>query len=87
MGDAVGSGEGDGAGGVDVEGQGPAAFVDEVVVSFTHRDESAEVGTTEMFPEVGVVDAAVVEGDSAAGVGAGGIHGAQGPALGPIGQP
>ena len=60
---AVGAVQGDPSPGVQL--QGPAAFVDEVVVAFADRDEVVEIGGAEVFPERDVMDPAVLEPDRA----------------------
>ena len=71
-------------GGVSVgcHGDRPAALVYLVVVVFAEWDHVSEVGGAAVFPEVDVVDAAVVEGDGAVGVGAGAVEGAECSSLG-----
>ena len=61
--DAVGALQGDPSSGVQL--QGPAAFVDQMVVAFTDRDEVVEIGGAGPFPERDVMDPAVLEPDRA----------------------
>jgi hypothetical protein len=59
--------------------------VDEVVVPFAERQEIVDVGRpTVADPPSDVVDLGVAERHAAVGVGAGAMHGAQRPALGPV---
>ena len=76
---AVGSAQGDGA--VGFEGEGPAAFVDVVVVAFTDRQQIVQVRGAEVFPPGDVVDAAVLEPHLTAREPTGPVHHAQGAAL------
>ena len=78
-------GSGPGADPVGGHGEGPVAFVYEVVVGFAQWEEFVEVGSAAERPWDDVVDSAVVEGDLAVGVGAGAVHGSQCASLGPVG--
>ena len=82
--DTVGAGPGDDP--VGGHREGPAAFVDEVVVPFAQRQQIVDVGGSVVFPPpFHVVDAARREPDGAVGVGAGAVHRPQRPALSPVG--
>jgi len=89
----VGSGAGefgavglvDGECSVGFDGERPALFVDDVVVSGAGRDHVGQVGWSAVFPGCDVVDFAAVEGDVAAVEGAGAVHGSEGSALGAVG--
>ncbi len=59
-----------------VDGEVPAAFVDEVVVFVADRGEVVDVGVSAVAVPAQVVDLAVVVGDGAAGDGAVAVHGA-----------
>ena len=82
---AVGSAQGDGA--VGFEGEGPAAFVDVVVVPLAQGQEIVEVGGAEVFPPGDVMDPAVLETDLAAGEPTGPVHRPQRAALLGGGEP
>ena len=66
-----------------VQLQGPAAFVDEVMVELADRHEVVEIGRPEVFPERDVMDPAVFEPDGAARHATGPVHRPQRPPLGP----
>ena len=59
-----------------VDGQVPAAFVDEVVVFVADGSQVVDVGVAALAVPVEVVDLAVVVGDGASGDGARAVHGA-----------
>ena len=77
--------EGDCSGG-GVEGQGPSAFVGEVVVSGAEGHHVVEVGWAAVFPVVDVVDLAVVVWGVALGYRAGGVDGLECSSLGGGGE-
>ena len=59
----------------------PSAFVDDVVVATTQREQVVEIGVTAQVPFVDVVDLAAVELDVAAVEGARAVHRPQGTSL------
>ena len=61
--------------------EGPASFVEPVVVVAAEGDAVGEVGVAAVFPGGGVVDLAAVEGDVAEGVAAASVEDAEGAAL------
>jgi len=71
---------------VGFEADFPAAFVHQVVVSAAQRNEVVQVGGAAVFPWPDVMYLAMLKLAVAAAEGAGGVHGAQGPALGTVGD-
>jgi hypothetical protein len=69
---AVGSVQGDPPASVQFEG--PAAFVNVVVMELTDRHEIVEICRPEVFPERDVMDPAMLEPDRAAGHTASPVH-------------
>ena len=69
---AVGSGPGGGS--VGCHRQRPAAFVNGVVVCFTHGGEVVDVGLATALPRIHMMDSAGVEGDGAVGMDTGAVH-------------
>ena len=71
---------------VGCEFESPALFVDEVMMSRAQREQVVEVGASAELPGDQVVDLAALEWCFAAGEGAGAVDGAQGAALGAVGE-
>ena len=80
----VPSGRREGDGAVGVQGEVPAAVVDEVMVPVAERQQVGEVGGTVMVPVDDVMDLTVGEAHGAVGVATGAVHRPQRAALRPV---